>query len=252
MSKDMMSSEEWGKVWSSRRRGQIIKERVKNRALHGLTMLIKSWADLCEPEPSIVELGCAPGEMLRRIKSAVPEAKLKGIDYSENGLEQTKKSLQEYGINADLILGDIFSFTPSSLSDLVVSFGLIEHFTDPAEVIRMHRKFAKPGGLIAVTVPNFAHPVVVKALRRYRPHDLETHRLEIMSEKALHKSFESAGCIKIITGHAVGPLLPAPESVRINTLPYGLFSMFWNSISFLIPSSLCWPGLYWSCGRVPE
>lgn len=247
-----MSSEEWGKVWGSRKLGRNFKERVKDRALHGLSMLIRSWADRCDPVPSIIELGCAPGVMMRRIQRAVPEAKLRGIDYSENGLEQTIKSIASFGIDADLMLGDIFSFAPPYLSDLVVSFGLIEHFTDPAEVIRIHRKFAKPGGLIAVTVPNFSHPVVIKALRKYRPHDLETHRLDIMNEQALRKAFEYAGCVKIETGHAVGPLLPSPESIRGNALLYGLFSMFWNGVSFLIPSSLFWPGLYWSCGRVPE
>jgi SAM-dependent methyltransferase len=252
MAQDMMSPEEWGKVWDSRRLGRNFKEKVKDRALHDLSLLIKSWADRCDPAPSIMELGCAPGVMMRRIKRAVPEAKLSGIDYSENGLEQTKKSLADSGIEADLMLGDIFSFTPSHLSDLVVSFGLIEHFTDPAEVIRIHRKFAKPGGLIAVTVPNFAHPVVVKALRKYRPHDLETHRLDIMNEQALRNFFESAGCVKIETGYAVGPLLPSPEAIRGDALLYGIFSMFWNSLSFLMPSSLFWPGLYWSCGRVPE
>lgn len=251
MAQDMMSSEEWGKVWQSRRRGLNFKEMIKDRALHDLTMLIRNWADQCGSAPSIIELGCAPGEMLRRIKSAVPEAKLMGIDYSENGLEQTKKNLASFGINADLLLGDIFSFTPAHVSDLVVSFGLIEHFTDPAELIRMHRKFAKPGGLIAVTVPNFAHPVVIKALRKYRPHDLETHRLDIMNKQVLRKSFESAGCVKIETGHAVGPLLPSPESIRGGALPYGLFSMFWNSVSFMMPPSLLWPGLYWACGRAP-
>lgn len=252
MARDMMSSEEWGKVWKSRSRSLSFKERVKDRALHDLSMLIRNWADRCEPVPSIMELGCAPGVMMRRIHRTVPKAKLYGIDYSESGLEQTKKILASFGIDADLMLGDIFSFPPRDLSDLVVSFGLIEHFTDPVEVIRMHRKFAKPGGLIAVTVPNFVHPVVVKALRKYRPHDLETHRLDIMNEQALRKFFKAAGCVKIETGHAVGPLLPSPESIRGDTLLYGLFSMFWNSVSFLIPSSLCWPGIYWACGQEPE
>lgn len=252
MTQDMMSSEEWSKVWGSRRLGRNFKERVKDRALHGLTVLIRGWADRCDPAPSIIELGCAPGVMMRRIHRAVPGAELRGVDYSENGLEQTKSSLAALGIQADLMLGDIFSFTPRCLSDLVVSFGLIEHFSDPAEVLRLHRRFAKPGGWIAVTVPNFAHPAVVRALRKYKPHDLETHRLDIMNERALRKVFEAAGCEEIETGHAIGPLLPSPESIRGGALLYGLFSMLWNSVSFVIPSSLCWPGLYWACGRVPE
>jgi SAM-dependent methyltransferase len=252
MAKDMMSPEEWGRVWDSRRHFFNIKERVKERVLRDLTLLIRSWADCCGPNPLVIELGCAPGFMLRRIKRAAPYARLSGLDYSENGVEQTKKNLASCGMEADLMLGDIFTFTPRQTCDLVVSFGLMEHFSNPVEVVRAHSKFAKPGGLIAVTVPNFAHPVVVKALRKYRPHDLETHRLDIMSEEALHTSFESAGCSGIKTGHAVGPLLPSPESMCGSALSYGLFSMFWNSVSFLMPSSFFWPGLYWACGRGPE
>ena len=253
MAHDMMSSEEWSATWESRRKGLDLKERVKDVALRGFIVVIRRWIRQCGmTNPSIVELGCAPGVMMRWIQRACPGATLRGVDYSQKGIDQTKVRLTKFGIHADLVHGDVFSLTPLKLSDLAVSFGLIEHFSDPVEVLRMHRKFVRPGGWIAVTVPNFAHPSAVKVLRKYRPHDLETHRLEIMSEAALRCAFEKTGCENIETGRALGPLLPAPSGRRLEDRLYGLFSMLWNTFSFVIPVRWFWPGLYWACGKVSE
>lgn len=167
MTQDLMSAEEWGAVWESRRKESGFKSRVKDVVLYGFIVMIRRWIRRCGAEfPSVIELGCAPGVMLRWINRACPEAELQGLDYSQNGIDQTKIKMAESGIKVDLMQNDIFSFTPSKLSDLVVSFGLIEHFRDPVEMLRMHRKFAKPSGWVAVTVPNFSHPQVIKALRR--------------------------------------------------------------------------------------
>jgi ubiquinone/menaquinone biosynthesis C-methylase UbiE len=250
--KDKMSSEEWSSVWKSRIKVSRLKEQVKRVVLREMGILVRDWADECGKDaPSITELGCAPGDMLVRIHSSCPEAKLRGIDYSTEGLGQARSKLVKANVHAELVHSDIFQYAPSLKSDLVVSFGLIEHFADPVKILTHHLKFAAPGGMVAVTVPNFNHPFVERCLRKYRPHDLETHDLRIMSEVALRQAFEEAGCLSIMTGCAVGPLLPSPNYMR-SAMLYGLVSAAWNACSFLMPTTLLWPGLYWAFGKVPK
>ncbi len=249
MAKDLMSAQEWGTVWTGRSKAREFKERVKDVALTGIVRMIRRWSGQCSDSvDSITELGCAPGVMLRWVHRACPKAMLHGVDYAPEGLDQAETRLKTLNIHAKLMLGDVFVFDPPHKSQLVVSFGLIEHFSDPIEVLRCHARFALPGGRVAVTVPNFAHPAVVRALKKHRPRDLETHRLDIMSEKALRRAFEQAGYSDIQTGTALGPLLPAPES---SYGLYALFSIVWNSVSSFLPSKWFWPGMYWASGVIP-
>ena len=253
MADDLMSSDQWSAVWKARALGGAVKDRVKNWVLRDFLSLLQGWALKCESsQPKVIELGCAPGVMLNLVNRALPQAVLRGVDYSQEGLLQTKQRLQHSGIAAELLEGDIYTLNPEQKSDLVVSFGLIEHFSDPADMLRQHRKFARPGGWVAVTVPNFSHRLVHRALQRYRPKDLETHNLGIMSEQALQQAFRDAGFDKIETGYAIGPLLPSPdmdgpERYRL----YSLVSRCWNTLAGILPASWFWPGLYWACGQVP-
>jgi len=250
MKKDLMSPDEWGDAWAKQTSESPLKQAVKNVVLKEFNALFAAWiARVPSEAPSVLELGCAPGTMLRRIHDACPQARVRGLDYSPRGIEITKENLRAWNIEAEISRGDIFEFEPAEPSDLVLSCGLIEHFVDPSEALRAHVRFARPGGLVAATVPNLAHPFVKKCLERYRPHDLEVHNLEIMSEKDLREAFTQAGLEEVETGRATGPLVPAPGERNKGTMLYSIGSMIWNTCSIAIPASLFWPGTFWAIGR---
>lgn len=249
-----MSSTEWSTVWEDflifSRFGRF-KEWVKKAVLKDFIRLIRSWAKRSgKANPIILELGCAPGLMLERIHKACPEGCIRGIDYSSDGLEITRQKLRKEGISAELIEQDIFDGDPVCRADLVVSFGLIEHYDDPVEILRAHRKFARPSGYVAVTVPNFSHPFVLRCIKKYRSRDLETHNLCVMSEETLRDLFREAGFVQVETGKVLGPLIPSPAERSLRTAPYFLFSALWNVCSWILPPSVFWPGGYWACARV--
>ncbi|MDB5031616.1 methyltransferase domain-containing protein [Mucilaginibacter sp.] len=64
-----------------------------------------------------------------------------------------KNSLQENDIK--IIEADLFTYQPEVQYDLVLSFGLIEHFSDTKAIIENHLPFLKPGGTLFITLPNF-------------------------------------------------------------------------------------------------
>ncbi|MDF2433771.1 MAG: hypothetical protein JWP44_3402 [Mucilaginibacter sp.] len=64
-----------------------------------------------------------------------------------------KNDLKPGDIN--VIEADLFSYKPTKLYDMVLSFGLIEHFNDTKAIIETHLQFLKPGGVLFITLPNF-------------------------------------------------------------------------------------------------
>ena len=55
----------------------------------------------------------------------------------------------------NIVEADLFTYQPANKFDLVLSFGLIEHFNDTKFIINEHLKFLKPGGTLFITLPNF-------------------------------------------------------------------------------------------------
>ena len=103
-----------------------------------------------------IELGGFPGYYSIYLK------KYLGLDttlfdyYIHEGLIKellAKNGLKEDDIN--IIESDLFTYTPEEKYDLVTSFGLIEHFSDTASIIKTHLQFLKPGGTLFITLPNF-------------------------------------------------------------------------------------------------
>ena len=64
-----------------------------------------------------------------------------------------KNGLKPGDIN--IIEADLFDYQPKKLYDMVLSFGLIEHFNDTRAIIETHLQFLKPGGVLFITLPNF-------------------------------------------------------------------------------------------------
>jgi 2-polyprenyl-3-methyl-5-hydroxy-6-metoxy-1,4-benzoquinol methylase len=198
----------------------------------------------------IIELGCAPGRMLRELFLMRPDHNYFGIDYSADGLAITKQFLKESRIDAELIYGDIRTYIPDRTYDMVVSFGLVEHFDDPSEILEAHKKFAHKNGWVIASVPNLANRYVKKALEKFRPADLRTHNLNIMSQESLMRAFSEIGLKNIQTGGAVGPLLPTPtETPTLTSEAYRYFSYIWNGSIRFIPPSLTWNAYYWAAGQ---
>jgi SAM-dependent methyltransferase len=254
MAKDMMSPEKWASEWYSRRTRGVkdeIKQALKRWALKDFSRMIEMLIDSGpKTKMDVIELGCAPGLILKELYLLRPVHNYFGIDYSLDGLAITRKFLEENGIKAELIYADILTYVPDRTYDLVVSFGLVEHFDDPVKVLEAHKKFAAEDGLVMVSVPNYSHHCVRRALEKFRPVTLQTHNLNIMSEDALRKAFLEAGFGNIHAGGAVGPLLPTPkETPSLESRIYKIFSHIWNGGIRFIPPSQTWYGYYWAIGK---
>ena len=156
-----------------------------------------------KPGMRLLEIGCAPGKILA-YAAAVLGAQVSGIDYSERGLNWNRQLFATLGIKGDLRCEDIFRTTfPDHAFDVVYSGGVIEHFDDPSEIVRIHLRLVKPGGVVLITIPNFAG-----FYRRLAAEEnLAIHNTGIMNREALLK------------------LCPRDLTASAEAYPYGRFSL---------------------------
>ena len=79
-----------------------------------------------------------------------------GIDYSPIGCEQGEAILRNAGVGGSVILANFFTPPQEMLGayDVVVSFGVIEHFEDTESCVASLARFLKPGGLMITSIPN--------------------------------------------------------------------------------------------------
>jgi SAM-dependent methyltransferase len=107
----------------------------------------------------------------------------------------TEELLRANGLANDaihIIETDLFNYTTPEKYDLVLSCGLIEHFTDTADIINRHIAFVKPGGTLFITLPNF------KALngwfqQKFDKGNYDKHNIDCMDPELLANICKAAG-----------------------------------------------------------
>ncbi len=103
---------------------------------------------------SILELGCGNSKWLPYFKKRFG-FDVYGIDYSSKGVELAKKNLEINGLNGGIFLSDMLNPRHNDKKfDVVVSFGLIEHFNDTRIILEKQSDYVKKNGLLIGVVPN--------------------------------------------------------------------------------------------------
>jgi SAM-dependent methyltransferase len=140
-----------------------------------------------------IELGGFPGYYSIYLK------KYKHIDttlfdyYIHQGLIKQlleKNGLKEGDIN--IIEADLFNYTPKEKYDMVLSFGLIEHFSDTKAIIQTHLQFLRPGGALFITLPNFTG-VNGWIQRKFDLENYNKHNIDSMNPTMLAETCKQLG-----------------------------------------------------------
>lgn len=109
---------------------------------------------------TVLEIGCACGATLLKIKSDYPQAKLYGIELNEQAALSAK-------LFADVIAADIEKTTlpyEEEYFDYVILADILEHLTDPWKALENIRPHLKAGGQILASIPNVMHFSVLRNL----------------------------------------------------------------------------------------
>ncbi|MEM8501176.1 MAG: class I SAM-dependent methyltransferase [Pseudomonadota bacterium] len=112
---------------------------------------------MTKPGLKILEVGCA-NSIWPHYFQTYHGASVDGIDYSEIGCRKTRVTWEELGLGGTIHCADLFN-PPESLFgqyDMVVSFGVVEHFKDTEACLTSCAKFLKPNGILFTMVPNMS------------------------------------------------------------------------------------------------
>lgn len=251
---DLTSPAYWDGLWSlpteapdHRRLG------TRSRFRRQFDAVLTSFLDGVGREPAdVLEVGCAPGLMLARMHGLRSQHRYHGVDYAPAGVAATRDLLGRRGILGEIHHADLREFAPPRKYDLVASFGLVEHFPEPGPIFAAHARLCKAGGMVAVTVPNYASPPVKWLIERLDPAALEVHCLEIMRPEAIRRRLEEAGLVDVRCGQAgtasVRTACPRPTLLRRG---YRMLGRGWNALAATLALEWPWCGVIWGMGRAP-
>jgi len=157
---DLAGQSYWDETWSA----EVLPPRLDptrngwrnhvEREFH--RELTAAFGELRTPR-RLLEIGCARSTFLPYLAHDFG-FQVEGLDYSEVGAAQARRLLAREGVPGSVTCADMFA-PPSTLLgrfDVVVSFGVMEHFRDTADALRAAARFLVPGGLLVTFVPNLA------------------------------------------------------------------------------------------------
>jgi len=115
-----------------------------------------------------------------------------GLDYSEDGCKQEEALLRKAGVKGVVVNADLFH-PPAEFRDsfdYVITFGVVEHFQDPAGCIRALGTYLRTGGVLVTLVPNMVG--IVGTLQRVFDRDVFEIHVPLDAETLL-RAHEMAG-----------------------------------------------------------
>lgn len=131
---------------------------------------------------SVLEIGCA-NSIWPLYFHKYFDARLFGLDYSEVGCEKSRALLKYHNIPGEIYCADLFSPPKDLLGkfDLVVSFGVVEHFENTADCLNACAAFVKPNGQLFTLIPNMSG--VVGSLQKYVDREVYDVHVSVSKEK---------------------------------------------------------------------
>ncbi|MCG3147267.1 MAG: Ubiquinone biosynthesis O-methyltransferase [Verrucomicrobiae bacterium] len=188
MGEPLTTEQFWAQHWespnqhSARTTGYAARfwDNVYSRALHDV-----------RKGQRFLEVGCGNSQHLPLLAQRYG-LEVTGVDYTENGCAQAREWLARANVTGTILKRDLFAANADLRGqfDFVASFGLVEHFANPAESIALMKRFLKPGGRLITTVPNITPgSLLVRVQRIIGPRTLAAHRLMTLDDfRQFHES----------------------------------------------------------------
>ena len=153
----------------------------------------------------VLDVGCCPGRWLAHFHSEYG-CNVHGIDYTETACAVTRENLELLGIPGTVTKGDIQTLRTPEKFDVVTSFGLVEHFRNPLEILQRQRALLNPGGRLICSVPNLRF--LNGMIQRFLDRDiLSEHNQAIMSMDYFRRTSKTLGLTPEFIGY-VGMFWP--------------------------------------------
>ena len=157
-----------------------------------------------------LEVGSAPGARSLAIYDRFG-LEPHGLEYSPAGVALQRANYRARGLPEHWVeQGDLFDgglrARWAGRFDMVASYGFIEHFDNPSEVVGMHMELLRPGGVLAITVPHINEGTWYgRLVRRFNPGVYGMHNVSTCTLETFRQLFERLDCEIMFCGTLGGP-----------------------------------------------
>ncbi|MFA5479643.1 MAG: class I SAM-dependent methyltransferase [Candidatus Muiribacteriota bacterium] len=180
----------WENIWKQKNIDMLDENEPLNK------FIINYLKKIPAENKKIIEAGCANSRWVKFLTENGFE--VSGIDYSEEGIKNLKIYCDKNRIKCNLYLKDIFDDIPflKEKFDVLISFGLVEHFEDYSEVIQKLSCFLKKDGIIITVIPNLKNSIYYKIQKLSEKNILKKHVMINLKdlENAHSSCFEKINC----------------------------------------------------------
>ncbi|RAX51143.1 trans-aconitate 2-methyltransferase [Arthrobacter sp. AQ5-05] len=105
----------------------------------------------------VVDLGCGPGPLTHSLAERWPDARVTGLDSSEEMIEQARA--KQHAANLSFAVADASTWTPAPETDVLVSNAMLQWIPEHRQLIAQWLGALAPGAWFAAQVPgNFGSP----------------------------------------------------------------------------------------------
>jgi 2-polyprenyl-3-methyl-5-hydroxy-6-metoxy-1,4-benzoquinol methylase len=212
MKKDLAGKTHWDNLWHHDNRpvyrdvfssGHFYRI-MRYPFIHLFNLLSSHVKETLSPHCSLLEIGCGGSQWLPAFAKRFG-VHVCGIDYSEQGCELARAMLDDAGVEGTIVKADLFDPPEEMIEgyDCVVSFGVLEHFSDTRACLGAMSAFLKPSGLMVSVIPNM-RGVVGWLQKTIDPHVYDKHiplSLEEVREAHYESGLKPIFCNFVLPAH---------------------------------------------------
>ena len=139
----------------------------------------------------LIEMGCGGSRYLPWIAREMHYA-VEGVDYTIAGCQSARNNLDAAGVQGQIHCEDFLALPDrfDGAFDVVTSYGVVEHFANPGDVLRAFARCLRPGGILVTSVPNMLG-LPGHLLKRIDRTLFETHHLfDLDALRGFHSNAE--------------------------------------------------------------
>ena len=138
---------------------ELAHRRLLASALIHAIGLARGRSDAASGE--LLEIGCGEGFFLRAASDAGYD--VQGLEFSDFGLRSQHPELLDKVRFGDAFQGLDVLIAEGAAADICVMEHVLEHVADPESLLARLPRLLRPGGVVAITVPNDFSPVQAEA-----------------------------------------------------------------------------------------
>lgn len=173
------AQEDWAEYYGSRIKegaaGQAVDETDFRNYPHA--SLMNFLADICGGGGEVIEVGAGDSHLLIDVQKKFHPARVVGLDYLPQACDLLRERAKHADANIEVACADLYAPPLELVSafDVVMSYGVVEHFTDLDGVIAAISCFAKPGGTVFTLIPNVKGSVYQPLMRIWNRKVYDAH-----------------------------------------------------------------------------